>query len=282
MKELIIIGAARSGTNMLRDLLSSTGAISTWPCDEINYIWRYNHASHPNDVFSPEMAGEKEKKYIENQFRKISRKYKTDWVLEKTCANTLRVPFVNAVFPNAKYIHIIRDGRDVACSAKERWTAKLDIPYLFKKARYVPGKDLPYYAGRYTKSRIYKLFSKTGRISTWGPRFSDIDEVFEKHPLIVASAIQWMESVKAANDAFLKMPDTKVVEVRYEEFTKSPEKELERIISKLDLPVNISEFNLEKVSNRSVGRWKKIITKEDSDNILKYCGELLSELGYGD
>ena len=98
MKELIIIGAARSGTNMLRDLLSSTGAISTWPCDEINYIWRYNHASHPNDVFSPEMAGEKEKKYIENQFRKISRKYKTDWVLEKTCANTLRVPFVNAVF----------------------------------------------------------------------------------------------------------------------------------------------------------------------------------------
>ena len=39
---VIIIGAGRSGTNMLRDLLAQLPQFSTWPCDEINYIWRHS------------------------------------------------------------------------------------------------------------------------------------------------------------------------------------------------------------------------------------------------
>jgi hypothetical protein len=35
---------------------------------------------------------------------------------EKCPRSVLRVPFIRAVFPEAKLIHIVRDGRDVACS----------------------------------------------------------------------------------------------------------------------------------------------------------------------
>ena len=51
---LVIIGAARSGTNMLRDLLSSLEPFATWPCDEINYIWRHGNREFETEEFTPE------------------------------------------------------------------------------------------------------------------------------------------------------------------------------------------------------------------------------------
>jgi hypothetical protein len=36
--------------------------------------------------------------------------------VEKNPRNTLRVPYITSIFPEAKIIHIVRDGRDVACS----------------------------------------------------------------------------------------------------------------------------------------------------------------------
>lgn len=37
-------------------------------------------------------------------------------VVEKNPRNSLRVSYVKKIFPEAKFIHIVRDGRDVACS----------------------------------------------------------------------------------------------------------------------------------------------------------------------
>ena len=44
VQPVVIIGAARSGTNMLRDVLVKLPGVGTWPCDEINYIWRHGNA----------------------------------------------------------------------------------------------------------------------------------------------------------------------------------------------------------------------------------------------
>jgi len=53
---IIIVGAGRSGTNMLRDLLAQLPEFSTWPCDEINYIWRHGNRGFETDEFTREMA----------------------------------------------------------------------------------------------------------------------------------------------------------------------------------------------------------------------------------
>lgn len=37
-------------------------------------------------------------------------------LVEKNPRHTLRIPFLKAIFPDAKIIHIVRDGRDVTCS----------------------------------------------------------------------------------------------------------------------------------------------------------------------
>ena len=50
-KPIIIIGAPRSGTNMLRDVLCNLDGVGSWPCDEINYIWRHGNVKNPSDEF---------------------------------------------------------------------------------------------------------------------------------------------------------------------------------------------------------------------------------------
>src|SRR5204863_6522493 len=37
-------------------------------------------------------------------------------LVEKNPRGSLRVPFLRALFPGARFVHIVRDGRDVACS----------------------------------------------------------------------------------------------------------------------------------------------------------------------
>ena len=146
---IIIIGAPRSGTNMIREALCSLEDTGTWPCDEINYIWRHGNVSSETDEFSPDMATENVKSYIRKKFDQMASKLMVRFLVEKTCANSLRVAFVDRVIPNAKYVYIVRDGIDVAESAAIRWRANLNIFYILKKIRYVPFLDIPFYSFRY-------------------------------------------------------------------------------------------------------------------------------------
>lgn len=65
---------------------------------------------------------------------------------DKTPMNTLYLPFISAVFPSAKYIHIIRDGRDVVASFREagltdllsacnRWNVSVQSACSFGRGR---------------------------------------------------------------------------------------------------------------------------------------------------
>ena len=120
-KDVIIIGAPRSGTNMLRDVLTSLEGIETWPCDEINYIWRHGNVGYPSDEIPAEMATRKVQSYIRKKFDSIADKTHAEIIVEKTCANSLRVPFVDRLLPDAKYIFIYRDGVD-ATGSDRRFT----------------------------------------------------------------------------------------------------------------------------------------------------------------
>lgn len=137
-ESVVIVGAPRSGTNMLRDMLIKLPGVGTWPCDEINYIWRHGNVAYHSDEFTVEMATPKVKSYIRGHFDRLVNSRGLDTVIEKTCANSLRIGFVDKVLPEAKYIFIVRDGMDVVGSALQRWTASLDLPYIMRKARYVP------------------------------------------------------------------------------------------------------------------------------------------------
>lgn len=279
---IIIVGAPRSGTNMLRDIVCHFQGVSTWPCDEINYIWRYGNANYASDELPSELACNKVKQYITCQFDWVAKYYEADFVIEKTCANSLRIPFVNRVVPGAKYIYIYRDGIDATGSAKLRWTAKLDIPYIVKKVRFVPLTDLPYYGARYFWSRVYRLFSSEKRLSYWGPALDNMDDILKKHTLDEVCALQWQRCVEKAEAAFADMPREQVIRVCYENFVRNPKEELARILAfmGIEVPENKIVQAVSCVSSKSLSKGRQALGNEKVTNLEALVRETLDRYGY--
>jgi hypothetical protein len=236
---LLIIGAARSGTNALRDALTRLPGFATWPCDEINPIWRHGNLEWPDDEIPPERATPAVRQGIRKAFRRIWRQQgQPDFVVEKTCANAVRVPFVDAVLPEARYIHILRNGFDVVASARKRWRGELEVPglsYYLAKARYAPLSDLPRYAVSALKNRIAIGLGRQEHFDSWGPRFSDL-AALSGATLDEILARQWAACVSSSDSAFAHMKPGRVFEVRYEDFTGSPLGSLAQITRWLETP----------------------------------------------
>lgn len=130
---VVIGGAPRSGTTLLRTLLGRHPAIASlpettvflrrisppaeiarrlgWPAAEIAH---WQRSSRSQVAFIERLAAEVR-----------ARSGKPVWA-EKTPLNVLRFGFARRAFPRAKLVHILRDGRDVACSLRHKPFAKLD------------------------------------------------------------------------------------------------------------------------------------------------------------
>lgn len=279
---LLIIGAPRSGTNMLRDVLTAIPGLATWPCDEINYIWRHGNVRHPSDEFTTEMARPEVCRYIRRQFDWVASKYRGRMVVEKTCANSLRVGFVGQVVPEAKYIFIRRDGLDAVSSTMKRWKAELDIPYLMRKARFVPLGDLPYYTSRYFLNRLYRLVSREERLAFWGPKLNDMDALLERNPLEVVCALQWKKCVERSMEDFSEMSSGRMIEMGYEDFVRNPEEELKRILGFLGQKAEeeLIKKAVKDVSAASIGKGRAELDDERMKRILPHIQDTQQKLGY--
>lgn len=281
---IIVIGAPRSGTNMLRDILSAQPDFATWPCDEINYTWRYGNSGYPYDELTLEHITPGIEKYIRKQFYLISKKYKSRHVVEKTCANCIRLDYVNSMFPDALYINIVRDGRDAASSALKRWKAPLAIPYVLKKARFVPLKDIPYYAARYLKTHMHRLFfSKDKSLSIWGPKFKGYEDIVQEKSLIEVCGVQWQKCVQKSREVFENRIDKKrYIQVKYEDFVADPMQGTIAIFDYFGLPYdrNILHEECKTVWKGSVGKWVKDLSPEQKALLSELIKDELKKSGY--
>jgi len=279
---LVIVGAPRTGTNLLRDLLTQLPGYGTWPCDEINYIWRHGNATHPNDEFGRELARPGVKRFIRRAFGRIASAEGARTVVEKTCANSLRIGFVDEILPEAKFVFLVRDGRDVVASSIERWRAPLEFRYLYKKAKYVPVSDLPYYAFRYVSSRFFKLFSSEKRLATWGPRFDGMEEFLQTRTLAEICAHQWKRCTEKAEAELAEIDTARVHRVKYEDIIRQPARELEKTARFLNVALseNQADHLTARVRNTSVGRWRQALDAETLKRLEPIWGSALERNGY--
>lgn len=282
IQPVVIIGAGRSGTNMFRDLLIRFDDLGTWPCDEINYIWRYGNARYPTDALPPDLVRPSVVRYIQSQFEWVANKYKVPNVVEKTCANSLRVDFVDKTLPNARYLFIRRNGLDAAASAMKRWKATLDPMYLLRKARFVPPSDLPYYAGRYLGNRVHRLLSRERRLSTWGPKFEGIEHLLTELTLEEVCGIQWKRCVDSASDSLARIPESRWLEIGYEDFVSEPEKGLSRILDFLKIPAKTQSIRqaVSPVTARNIGKGRKDFSEKTIERVIPHIHDTMEKYGY--
>jgi hypothetical protein len=279
---IIILGAPRSGTNMLRDVLTTLPGLGTWPCDEINFIWRHGNVHVPHDELEADDARPEIRTSIRRSFDRIARRRGFSTVVEKTCANSLRVGFVDRVLPDARYVYLVRDGRDAAASALKRWRSSLDLKYTMKKARYVPLSDAPRYAYGFVANRVRRLRSHERRLGTWGPRFKGMDEELAKRSLIEVCALQWKSCVDRSDAHLEAVPPDRVVSLSYEDFIEEPVDELARVCDRLGVDVRSGSLQdkVSGVTKVNVGKWKSELSASDVSRVEELLAGTLRRHGY--
>ena len=154
-------------------------------------------------------------------------------------------------FPEARFVHIVRDGRDVACSLLERgWLS----------AGRGGGDDagLPYGARP-------RFWVETGR-----------EQDFAASSDARRAVWAWRRYVSAAREA----PGECLHELRYERLAADPAGVAADLASFLDVPVDALATSLLGAHDMSVGRWSRDLSPEDLAEVEEECGDLLQQLGY--
>jgi hypothetical protein len=153
-------------------------------------------------------------------------------------------------YPAARAVHIVRDGRDVACSLLERgWLG----------------------AAREGSDDAGLAYGAHARFWVEPDRAEEFRTTSEAR----RAAWAWRRYVSAARAA----PE-RTLEIRYEELVSEPVNVAERLADFLELPPDLLANSLSKAFDRSVGRWKKDLTPNQVRDVEDEAGDLLRELGY--
>lgn len=288
IQPVIIVGAPRSGTNMLRDVLTSAPGIGTWGGDEINPLWKHGNLDIGHDELPVERATPELSAYMHRHFASVGRRTGSEVVVEKTCAVSLRVPFTRALFPEAKYVFIRRDGIDAAASTMKRWNAPFDLRYTLRKARYVPPSDVP----RHLRDLVAKKISqrqhgevgdesRDQQVSTWwGPRPHDYERLQVQHPLEELAFVQWQRCVEGAAAGLAGLPSSQLLEVTYEEFVADPGAGTARLLAFLGRPELGDAVRIAQVSTASVGKGRGQLGPEAVARLEAIGRDTLTRFGY--
>jgi hypothetical protein len=281
-QKLVIIGAPRSGTNMLRDLICTLPGCGTWPCDEINFIWRHGNVAYPSDALPPQLATDRVCQFVRSRFDRIARSHDLGVVVEKTCANSLRVGFVDRIVPDARYVFLVRDGMDAVASAVQRWRGRLDLSYTLKKARFVPLGDVPRYAALFAANRLFRLYSRDHRVASWGPRLDNMAELLTRLSLEEVCAVQWRECVERSAADLAQIATDRVLKVRYEEVVDDPGSFLVRVAALLGLreshrPASRPAW----ISPQRIGAGRLSLTPAARSAVERISSGTLESHGYG-
>lgn len=125
---IFIIGSPRSGTTLVRVILDSHPNICCGPETHLIKTLQELHADIEQKwhMLQPYTAThETVNNAIGNILETFTNEYKKQkkkprWA-EKTPDNIFRADFINTIFPTCQFINVIRDGRDVVSSYKQRW-----------------------------------------------------------------------------------------------------------------------------------------------------------------
>ncbi len=161
------------------------------------------------------------------------------------------VDVVAIAYPEARIVHILRDGRDVVCSLLEK-------PWLRPEA----GEDDAGIAyGAYARFWVE----------------SDRREEFSSASDARRAAWAWRRYVTAVRAA-----GSPVLELRYERMAEDPDGVARELTAQLAAPSDALADALRLAHRASIGRYRRDLSEEQLADVLAEAGDLLGELGYLD
>jgi hypothetical protein len=256
-----IIGCPRSGTSILGEAIAQHPRVAYLFEDaSVSRVLQEGRSDHrlTRADASPAFVAEFRRAVLD-----ATEPLEGDVLVEKNPRHVVRIPFLSAAFPAARFVHLLRDGRDVAASL------------MFRNRG-----------------------DRWGHVEVPGWR-----EILRAHPEAnhIRCAIQWRDAVSIAREDARELPDGSYIEARYEDLVREPGRVVAGVLGFLGLEPdpNVEAFlpRIQDATARSyharkqvrhyvddhsrrIGRYLENLTPAQIADVESICGPLLLELGY--
>jgi hypothetical protein len=213
-RPVVVLGCPRSGTTVLLQALLRSPELRSVQ-SEGHILWDEFHATPrgwDSDALTAADVTRRERDYVYCAIRLWTRGAR---FVDKTPENCLRVGYLSALFPDATYVFLRRRAADNVSSLIEAWKAR----------------------PRFVKYRLPEELTGLGELS--GNRWSLVlvpgwRELVDA-PLEEICARQYVACNEAVLEARRELPDSRWIDVAYEDVVRAPAKELRRLYGELGL-----------------------------------------------
>ena len=262
---IFIVGAPRSGTNIFYRTLALHPDLawisnitkkipsSLW-LTRIIMLFRDDHRpTEANNVWQKFTGNDHEAlgrddvtaaagKYLRTVVQNNLRIFNKPRFVNKCPGNSVRIEFLKEIFPDAIFIHIIRDGRAVG--------------YSIIRSRLE-------HSGAY-----------------WSVKPPDWQDLLEL-PLVDACALQWKMTVKAILQSAKKLSRKQYMAVKYEDLVARPAEIFKQVAEKCDLvwPEDLLQTITAGMENRNY-KWQTEMQDADKNRLNVLLCDFLKQLGY--
>lgn len=214
-RPVFIVSPPRSGSTLLFEMLAQARGVYS-PGDEshaliegIPALAPSAHGWESNALAAADAAGGIDEQLRQRLFASLRDRDgaapppgATVRVLEKTPKNALRIPFLRAVFPDARFVWLRRDPRQVLGSMIDGWDSGDFVMY----------PELPGWTG-----------------PRWSFLLTPGWRALAGRPLAEIVAAQWDAANRAIRDALQALPDTHWIAVDHADVLADPQRQASRI-----------------------------------------------------
>lgn len=243
---IIIVGSPRSGTTRLGELLAIHTTVHE--VEEPRFTWRFGN-DEKSDALKPSDARPEVIENIRARFAGQIRAAGKTRLVEKTPSNSLRLGFVKRVFPDARVVHITRNGIDAALSVRTFWqksahgSSFVSSGKWKERLREIRVRQIPHYAMEVIRRYSPQSFRGVIGQNLWGPRLPGLRELAEEMDLLEVAAIQWRTCIEAAHADGQRLFTDRFHELKLEELN---EEAFRRVLDFAELPTEqavVDNFN---------------------------------------
>lgn len=253
---IIIGGCDRSGTTLLRAAMDTHPDVVAGPeswvfCYRVDPVWlAEEYGFDPAFVRQLKRDSSCLGEFIERFFGAYRDREGARVWCEKSPRNIVKLPYIWKLFPNARVVHIIRDGRDVSCSLRTHpKRIRVNGEYVPNTVRR-PIKDCIDHWVNYVSAGI----AHRGDERYMELRYEELIDDYEgaTRRLCAHVGLEWTPAILAREQSQTARTDVEIVnpEVRQPLYTSA------------------------------VARWKTDLSDDEKRTIEARAGELLARLGY--
>ncbi len=219
---VFVVGCSRSGTTITYETLAAAPQFLKFGW-EIPQFWDSLYGPLNNGWHS-EAAGAEHARPAHRSaaLRHLYQRLGAGQVLDKTCINVMRIPYLHALFPQARFVFIQRDGRDNISSMMDGWRmGRTD--------------------GRFELSQFFGPFPEPvaingGEFKEWAFFLAPGWRQYNRASLEEVCAFQWISANRLALEAKKGIPPEQWIHLRYEDIFERPVEMFGQAFARLGVP----------------------------------------------